>query len=55
MSKPEFMLDPEDDIIFPSTQELDDLVESFTIIGLDANRSAYNDYDYDSDNYGYDY
>jgi hypothetical protein len=55
MTKPDFMLDPEDDIIYVSTSEMEDLLDTFKIVGLDSDRGAYDDYEYDSDNYGYDY
>lgn len=55
MTKPDFMLDPEDDMLYVSASEIEELAETFQIIGLDSDRRAYNDYDYDSDNYGYDY
>lgn len=55
MTKPDFMLDPEDDMLYVSSSEIEELAETFQIIGLDSDRRVYSDYDYDSDNYGYDY
>lgn len=55
MLKPDFIKDPEDDIILESRQEIDDLIESYKTAGLDSYREAYDYDNYDVDNYGYDY
>lgn len=46
-------LDPEDFYSLDTQEESQEFLDSYTNLGLDSYRSAYGDYDYDSDNYGY--
>ena len=48
------MLDP-DDMFIETTEEVESFLSEYTKSEYDSYRPAYNDYDYDSDNYGYDY
>jgi hypothetical protein len=45
----------EDMPILESIEEIEDFVEAYTIGGFDAYRDAYDDMNFDMDNYGYDY
>lgn len=45
-----------EDIITLETQdEIEEFIESYTIGGFDSYRDAYDDMNFDMDNYGYDY
>jgi len=46
-------IDPENIYALQNQEEVQDFIDTFTNEGLDAYRSAYSDYDYDTDNYGY--
>lgn len=46
-------IDPENFYTPEVVLEIEDTIEKYINQGLDSYRSAYSDYDYDSDNYGY--
>jgi hypothetical protein len=46
-------IDPENAYNLESSEEVQDFLDAYTNQGLDSYRSAYSDFDYDSDNYGY--
>lgn len=48
------MIGPED-YSLESREEVEDFLEMYTKSEYDSFRPAYNDYDFDMDNYGYDY
>lgn len=48
-------IDPEELYNLSSSEEVEDFLAEYTKTEYDTFRPAYNDYDYDSDNYGYDY
>ncbi|MFN9114300.1 MAG: hypothetical protein ACK5XN_29905 [Bacteroidota bacterium] len=45
----------EDTMILETQDEIEEFMESYQIGGFDAYRDAYDDMNFDMDNYGYDY
>lgn len=46
-------VDPEDIYTVQSQEDVQEFLDAVTSTGIDAYRSAYSDYDFDMDNYGY--
>lgn len=46
-------VDPEDIYTLQPQEDVQEFLDAVTSTGIDAYRSAYSDYDFDMDNYGY--